>query len=70
MCGECGSIFREAEGYKRTSYRFCNLWTPDSIDPKHQPETGPPHKNPIPLPGLCGENWLASSGIGCPLMNI
>lgn len=41
MCCVCGTIFREAEGYKRTSYRFCNLWTPDSIDPTHQPEAGP-----------------------------
>lgn len=33
-------IFTWAEGYEWTSYRFCNLWTPDSIDPTHQPETG------------------------------
>lgn len=62
---------RGAEGQERTSYRFCDLWASDSIDPACQPETEhPPRKNPIPLPGLCGENRPPSPGIGCPLMNI
>ena len=33
---------REAEGHERTSYRFCDLWALDSIDPARQPETEPP----------------------------
>ncbi len=37
----CPVFFRQVEWYERTSYSFCDLWTPDSIDPSHQPETGP-----------------------------